>query len=211
MNVHFPGSVCRMKIPVPAQALPLLPLRPISSNSRRRTPQRKRTVKPAWARPPNICPPVLRGECSDAGWSRRAAPVMSHKISWQRGKFDVTVAGVGLWWSLQSSFVSGYRHSSLWTYSNAFYWLRSDFAEFRRNWLTSPWTLHQTAGESFVTPGSLTCFSCFIFSNKDFMICHKLVFHCTEFFSHVHVDVCVREWNKNKTCLWANKWLMSTS
>lgn len=58
------GSVCRMKILVPAPAL--LPLHPrhisSSSNSRRLIPPKNETAKAAWARPPNSCPPVQKGE-----------------------------------------------------------------------------------------------------------------------------------------------------
>lgn len=84
-----------------------------------------------------------------------------------------------------------------------FYWLRSDFAEFRRNWLTSHWTLHQTAGESFVTPGSLTSV---LSSRLQTLWSVKLVFQCTEFFiTFMSTSVCER--GINIRCLWlTNDW-----
>lgn len=56
------GSVCRMKIPVPAPALPPLHLQPISSSNRTPPPRRNEKAKPAWARPPNFFLLVLKGE-----------------------------------------------------------------------------------------------------------------------------------------------------
>lgn len=62
-SVCSPGSVCRMKIPVPAPALP--PLHPqLSSSNRRQIPQRNEKAKPAWARPPNSSPLAPKGDCT---------------------------------------------------------------------------------------------------------------------------------------------------
>lgn len=92
LSVCSPGSVCRMKIPVPAPALPPLHLQLTittinsnsnsssnSNNSRTRTPQRSEKAKPAWARPPNSSPPVLKGELTLWLWCRGEPPPLSDR------------------------------------------------------------------------------------------------------------------------------------
>lgn len=57
-----PKAVCRMRIPVPAPALPHRRLPPARPDRGTRSAKRNGKAKPAWARPPSCFPPAPRGE-----------------------------------------------------------------------------------------------------------------------------------------------------